>query len=599
LKVEPPNWWANHSINPVRVLVRGRNLRGATVEAAGGGITASNLKVNDAGTYLFVDVMIDVGARPGRRSLRITTASGTVQAPFEITEPLARAGRFQGFSSDDVIYLIMPDRFSDGDTSNNDPAQSRGLYNRSKTRYYHGGDLQGVINRLPYLKDLGVTAIWLNPWYDNVNHLNEREVYDDGPITDYHGYGAVDFYGVEEHFGNMTKLRELVDAAHRLGIKVIQDQVANHSGPYHPWTLDSPTPTWYNGTVASHINETWQTWTLMDPQASYQTQRETLEGWFIDILPDFNQNDPETARYIIQNTLWWVGMTGLDAIRQDTLPYVPRAFWRDWTAAIRREYPQVNVLGELYDADPALVSFFQGGRARFDGVDSGIDTLFDFPLFYPVRRAFAEGKEVREIPKMLAHDHLYANPNKLVTFLGLHDMLRFMSEPGATMQGLKLAQTFLMTTRGTPLLYYGDEIAMTGGGDPDNRRDFPGGFPNDPRNAFTAAGRSLEENAVFNHLQRLLRLRAQMEPLRRGQLVNLLTAEQQYAFARVTDSAAVVIVFNNQNKPATVEFSVEPAKVMEGATMTDRLGLAQSARVVNGKVKVAMPARSASIFSAQ
>ena len=216
--------------------------------------------------------------------------------PLKSQSRLNRTGRFQGFTTDDVIYLIMPDRFSDGDPSNNDPPQSRGLYDRAKTRYYHGGDLQGIINRLPYLKELGVTAIWLNPWYDNVNHLNEREVYDDGPITDYHGYGAVDFYAVEEHFGTMSKLREMVEAAHRLGIKVIQDQVANHSGPYHPWVTDSPTPTWYNGTVAKHINETWQTWTLMDPNATYQTQRETLEGWFIDILPDLNQNDPEDAR---------------------------------------------------------------------------------------------------------------------------------------------------------------------------------------------------------------------------------------------------------------------------------------------------------------
>ncbi len=599
LKVEPPNWWANHSINPVRVLIRGRNLKGARVEATGGGISVGNIKINDAGTYLFVDVTIDASARPGRRSLRITTGGGTINAPFEITEPLNRTGRFQGFSTDDVIYLIMPDRFSDGDPSNNDPPQSRGLYNRAKTRYYHGGDLQGIINRLPYLKELGVTAIWLNPWYDNVNHLNEREVYDDGPITDYHGYGAVDFYGVEEHFGTMSKLKEMVEAAHRLGIKVIQDQVANHSGPYHPWTTDSPTPTWYNGTVAKHINETWQTWTLMDPNATYQTQRETLEGWFIDILPDLNQNDPETARYIIQNTLWWIGMTGLDAVRQDTLPYVARTFWRDWMAAIKREYPNVNVLGELYDGDPALVSFFQGGRARFDGVDSGIDTLFDFPLFYPVRRAFAESKEVREIPRMLAHDHLYVNPNNLVTFLGLHDMLRFMSEPGASIQGLKLAQTLVMTTRGTPLLYYGDEIAMTGGGDPDNRRDFPGGFPGDPRNAFTERGRSIEENIVFNHLQRLSRLRAELEPLRRGRLVNLLTLEQQYAFARVGERSAVIVVFNNLNKPATVDFQLAPVNIADGTMLTDKLGQAVAVRVEGGRIKVEIPARSASIFSAQ
>ena len=254
LKVEPPTWWAHHSINPVRVMIRGRNLTGARVEAAGPGIKTGLTRINAPGTYVFVDVKIDANATPGRRGLRITTPAGTTETPFEISAPLAREGRFQGFTTDDVIYLIMPDRFSDGDPSNNDPISSRGLYDRSKTRYYHGGDFQGVINHLSYLKSLGITAIWLTPWYDNVNHLNEREQYPEvaggpkQPITDYHGYGAVDFYSVEEHFGTLAKLRELVDEAHRLGIKVIQDQVANHTGPYHPWVDDSPTPAWYNGT---------------------------------------------------------------------------------------------------------------------------------------------------------------------------------------------------------------------------------------------------------------------------------------------------------------------------------------------------------------
>ena len=595
-KVEPPNWWPGHSINPVRVLIRGRNFQGAQVEASGAGLRAGNIRVNEAGTYLFADVTIEPQARPGRRGLRITTANGHVEAPFEITAPLARQGRFQGVTRDDVIYLIMPDRFADGDQANNDPAISRGLYDRARRRYYHGGDLQGIINRLPYLRELGVTAIWLNPWYDNVNHLNERETYEEGPITDYHGYGAIDFYGVEERFGTMEKLRELVEAAHRLGIRVIQDQVANHSGPYHPWAQDSPTPTWYNGTAARHLANTWQTWTLMDPYATYDIQRATLEGWFIDILPDLNQNDPEVARYIIQNTLWWVGMTGLDAIRQDTLPYVPRAYWRDWMAAIKREYPHVNVIGELYDGDPALVSFFQGGRARFDGVDSGIDTLFDFPLFYPLRRTFAEGREIRGLAQMLAHDHLYENPNVLVTFLGLHDMQRFMSEPGANHLGLRLAQTFLMTTRGIPLIYYGDEIAMTGGGDPDNRRDFPGGFPGDPRNAFVRAGRTVEEQAVFQHVQRATRLRAELEPLRRGTLAQLFVSDQQYAFARMTERESVIVIFNNHTRPAPVEFSVEAARIPDGATLTDRLGLVPDARVAGHTVRVEMPARAASVF---
>jgi glycosidase len=444
---------------------------------------------------------------------------------------------------------------------------------------------------------MGVAAIWLNPVYDNVNRLNEKEGYDDGAITDYQGYGAVDFYAVEEHFGDVAKFRELVAAAHRLGIKVIQDQVANHSGPYHPWASDSPTPTWYTGTAAAHLNETWQTWTLMDPHATPDVQKETLDGWFINLLPDLNQNDEETARYIIQNTLWWVGMTGLDGIRQDTLPYVPRRFWREWMTAIKREYPNLTVVGEMFAGNPALVSFFQGGRARFDGVDSRVDTLFDFPLYYPIRRAFAEGKEIRQVATALAHDHLYVDPSGVVTFLGLHDVQRFMNEPGASVAGLKLAFAFLMTARGIPLVYYGDEIAMPGGHDPDNRRDFPGGWPDDLRNAFDASGRTADEQSVFEHLQRLTRLRAALEPLRRGAMVHLAVTEQTYAYARVTNQQSVVVVFNNGGQPATIECQVGPARVSDGVTLEDRPGVAPDVRVEAGRVKVTLPARSASVYT--
>lgn len=596
LKVEPPNWWVGHSLNPVRVMIRGRNLSGARVEASGAGVQLGLTRVNARGTYLFVDVHIDPRAATGPRPLRIITERGTVTAPFEILAPLPREGRFQGFSSDDVIYLIMPDRFANGDPSNDDPPSSRGLLNRQKSRYYHGGDLQGIINRLPYLKDLGVTAVWLNPIYDNVNHLNERETYNNEAITDYHGYGAVDFYAVEEHLGDLAKFRELVNAAHRLGLKVIQDQVANHTGPYHPWVNDPPTPTWYNGTQANHLANTWQTWTLADPYASPALQRDTLDGWFINILPDLNQGDDEVARYIIQNTLWWLGMTGLDGIRQDTLPYVPRWFWRQWMTAIKREYPTVTVVGELFDGDPALVSFFQGGQTRFDGIDTRIEALFDFPLHFPLRRAFAQGKPIREVAMMLARDHLYVNPNLLVTFLGLHDVPRFISEPGATIDGLKLAFTFLMTTRGIPLIYYGDEIGMPGGGDPDNRRDFPGGWPGDARNAFEASGRTADEQAVFEHVRKLTRLRAELEPLRRGQLVHLVVTEQTYAFARLTQTQSVILVFNNDTKPATIEIPIAAARLDDGMILRDRLNGISDAPVEGGKIRVTLPPRSAAIL---
>lgn len=593
LKVEPPNWWPGHSLDPVRVLIRGRDLVGARVAAVGAGLRTGATRVNAAGTYAFVDVHIERAAHPGPRQLRVTTADGSVEAPFELSRPLPDAGRFQGFSSDDVLYLLMPDRFANGNRANDDPAESAGLLDRSKARYYHGGDFAGLRARLPYLKDLGVTTLWLNPIYDNVDHINQKEKYDGAAITDYHGYGAVDFYGVEERFGTLDEFRELVDAAHALGLKIVQDQVANHTGPYHPWVEDTPTPTWYNGTAARHLNNNWQTWTLADPYAAPETRRATLQGWFIDLLPDLNQDDPETRRYLIQNTLWWIGMTGLDGIRQDTLPYVGRDFWRDWSAAVRRQYPRFQLVGEMWDGDPALVAFFQGGRAQADGIDSGIGALFDFPLFYPLRRAFAEGKPVREVAQMLARDRLYRDPAQLVTFLGLHDTDRFANQPGVDAAGTHLAWTFLLTTRGIPLIYYGDEIGLPGGNDPDNRRDFPGGWADDPRNAFEASGRTAEEQALFQHIQALLRARSALPALRRGQLVHLGGGEQDYCYARRlpgTGQEVVVVALNNAKQPAQVECA---AGDLPAGAWRARVGaLAAPAEVSAGVLRVSLPARA-------
>jgi neopullulanase len=617
LKVDPPNWWAGHSINPVRLLIRGRGLEGAHVEAVsftpatstGGrevGITTGLVRANERGTYLFLDVHVEPGARPGRRMIRLRSQRGAADFAFDISEPLPRAGRFQGFNTDDVIYFIMPDRFADGDPSNNNPPKSPGLLDRTKGRYYHGGDFQGIINRLPYLKDLGVTAVWINPVYDNTDRLDEKETYPEveggpkRPTTAYHGYGAIDFYGVEEHYGDLRKLKELVDKAHALGMKVIQDQIANHTSPYHPWATERPTPTWFYGTVDNHLSNNWQKWTAMDPNASEATRRRNLEGWFIDILPDLNQDDEEVRRYLIQNTLWWLGTVGFDAVRMDTLPHVPRHFWRDWSQAIKREYPRVNVLGELFDGDPALLAYFQKGRAGHDGIDTGIDTLYDFALFYAVRDAFARGQSVRKLAQVLAHDHLYPNPQVLVPFVGVHDMERFMNERGATPEGLKLAQTFMMTTRGTPLLYYGDELAMPGGGDPDNRRDFPGGFPGDARNAFEARGRTAVENDVFNNLRRLARLRAELPALRRGSVVHVYDEEQQTVFARVLGDQIVLVAFNNDTKPASFEFEVGGLGGFGAGRFTDRLGTLKSDPTqVGGRLGVSLPPRSAAVLVAR
>ncbi len=579
-KVEPPNWWPGHTLNPVRVLVRGTGLTGAAVKAVG--LKASNVRVNAAGTYLMVDLEIPKRAKPGSYPLQIQTSAGDTQADFRLEAPLDPAGRFQGFSEDDVIYLIMPDRFGDGDTANDDPAISPGMFDRKKSRYYHGGDLQGIIDHLPYLKSLGVTAIWMTPVYDNTNTLNRQQAVNGEAIADYHGYGATDYYSVEEHFGTLALLRKLVDEAHRDGIKVIQDQVANHTGPGHPWVIDPPKATWFHGTAAQHVNETWQIWSMTDRGASAKLQRDVVDGWFVNILPDMNQEDEDVARYEIQNALWWVGMTGFDGIRQDTLPYVPVAFWKEWSAALHKQYPKLRAVGEVFDGDPAVTSFFQG---------TAVDTVFDFPTYFNVREIFARGGSLESAAKTLAKDRYYEDANRLVTFLGLHDVARFMSEPGATVAKLKLAFTYLLTVRGTPMIYYGDEIGMAGGDDPDNRRDFPGGWKDDGRSAFEEAGRTAEEQEVFRHVHTLLELRARTPALRQGRFVDLSVKEKTWAFARVGVKDAAIVALNNGDEAADVEVPYTDGDY------AGQLGVGGDLRVSGGAGRVRLPRHSAEVYT--
>ena len=586
-KVEPPNWWADHSINPVRLLIRGRNLGGARLECPR--LACADVRVNAAGTYAFADVTVPRGAAAGTYPLTLRTAAGSASVPFTVSAALPPAGRFQGFGPDDALYLLMPDRFANGDPRNDDPAAARGLLDRGQGRRYHGGDLAGVRRRLPYLKELGVTAVWMNPIYDNTNSLDRKEVYDGQPTTAYHGYHAIDYYAVDEHFGDLAELRRLVDDAHAQGIKIILDMVANHTSAYHPWVSDPPTPTWYHGTAERHLANTWQTWTIADPYSTPAMREATLDGWFIDILPDLNQDDPEVARYIIQNTLWWVGVSGIDGIRQDTWPYVPRHFWRDWMAAIKREHPTLRVVGEVLDGDPTMIAFFEGGRVKFDGIDDKVDAMFDFPLYYQIRSAFAQGRPIRDVAQMLSRDRLYRDPSSMVTLLGLHDVGRFMGEQGATVDGLKLAYTFLLTARGTPLLYYGDELALPGGNDPDNRRDFPGGFAGDARNAFEARGRTAEQQAVWTHVQRLLRLRAERSELRRGDTEHLHAGEQTFVYRR----GRTVVALNNDTKPAEVRL---PAAALPANLPDDALGRCPAPRRDAGGVTISIPARTGCVF---
>jgi glycosidase len=589
-KVDPPSWWANHTINPVRLLVRGKNLAGARVRPLNPELRASEVSVNARGTYLFVDVEISPSLRPGKYPLLLESASGSTMIPFGLEAPLDRRNNFQGITTDDVIYLIMIDRFADGDPTNNAPKDSPPEANdRNNPRGFHGGDLRGVINQLPYLKDLGVTALWLTPWYDNWNGVN-RCGKPWCPNTYYHGYHAIDYYAVEDRFGDLATLRELVQKAHSLGIKIIQDQVANHVGSQHPWVNDPPLDRWFHGTLAQHQLNKFRNSVLLSPHSNSRDFRNTLDGWFSDDLPDMNQEEPEVARYEIQNALWWVGVTGIDGIRQDTIQYMPRFFIRDLSNALHRQYRKLWMVGEVFERDAAQTAFFIGGHTGWDGIDTKLDSVFDFALWDASLRVFTNRAPVRTLAHQLKYDALYPDPSKLTVLANNHDTTRFMSLDGASMAGAKMHTAFVLSIRGIPQLYAGEEIAMEGKEDPDNRRFFP-------RDAFRADGRKPKEREMFDWTHAWIRLRREHAAIRSGSLIDLFYDDETYVFARQLGAETVIVAFNREDKQKQVTIPVGSIGLKDGVTLKSLLGADANSRITNGEATLALPPQTAIAFS--
>jgi glycosidase len=577
--------------------VRGKNLTGARVRAAQQAIQTSNTFVNRDGTYLFVNLNISPTARPGSYPLILETAQGKTTIPFTIESSLDPKTHFQGITTADVIYLIMPDRFANGDTTNDVPRDSPPAANdRNNPRAYHGGDLRGVINHLSYLKELGVTALWLTPWYDNWNGINQCDK-PWCPNTYYHGYHAIDYYGVEDHFGNLATLRELIEKAHALGLKVIQDQVANHVGSHHPWVTDSPLDDWFHGTLGDHQLNKFQNSVLLSPHANRDEVRNTLDGWFNDDLPDMNQDEPEVARYEIQNALWWVGTTGIDGIRQDTIQYMPRSFIRDLSNALHRQDSRMWMVGEVMERDAAQTAFFVGGHTGWDRIDTKLDSVFDFPLWHTSLLVFTGKLPVRALRDQLKYDALYPDSLKVTTLVNNHDTPRFMSLDGATLEGAMMHTAFTLSVRGIPQLYYGEEIAMEGKEDPDNRRDFPGGFPGDKLSAFAADGRTQTEQRMYEWTRNWIRLRSQHSSLREGRLIDLFYDADAYAFARQDRSETVIVAINRAAQEKNVTIPVGSIGVKDRSELITVIGPPGTRRVTNGQAQLTLPAKTAVAFA--
>jgi len=595
-KVDPPNWWP--SLPSPMLLLHGDHLDGAKFSLSAKRISIAKSEVSPNGHYAFL--WLDTAhAAPQKIEIRITSNSGSATAPFRLDRRTPAA--HSGFSATDVMYLIMTDRFADGDRSN-DPEPSQ----RSLPRGWHGGDFRGIEQHLDYLQQLGVTTLWTTPVYDNSSAAQA-----------YHGYSATNLYNTDPRFGTLADLRSLSDALHRRGMKFVLDTVPNHVGAANPWAADPPTPDWFHGTRAHHTVARSAFETVIDPHATWAQRRDVTQGWFANVLPDMNTENPLVRQYLIQNVIWWVETTGADGLRYDTFPYVGRDFWHDLDSELQTLYPRLTTVGEVFNPNPVITSYFAGGVTH-EGIDTGLGTPFDFPTYFALRAALSHhdpiaGGPVRRddmtaLEEVLRNDWLYPHPERLVTFIGNHDTVRFLSQPGVTVADLKLAFALLATLRGMPQIYSGDEIAMRGGEDPDNRHDFPGGFPGDSQNAFTIAGRTPEQAEVHDWVASLFQYRRNHPALATGEQQDLLYDDSAFVYVRTPDlhqgcaagaGEHFLIALNDSDQSRTLTLDTGHTALQNCTQFTATLGVGATAHTAGSQLTLTLAPKQAVLYTAR
>ncbi len=584
-KIEPPNWWVGMKLNRVQLMLYGQGLGGASVASSSPAVRVLGVDSTGNPAYLFVDIELAATIPPGDALFRITTSSGATSFSYPILRRENAEGRYQGFTGADVVYLITPDRFADGDPSNNSIAgMLEQNVDRANPYGRHGGDIQGIIDRLDYLEDLGVTALWINPLTENDNRRQS-----------YHGYAATDLYRIDARYGDNALYIRLVEAAHARGLKIIQDHVSNHISSQHPWLKNLPAPGWLNGTVSSHDRTHHHKVALTDPYGDSLTRMNVKEGWFADHMPDLNQRDPLLARYLIQNSIWWIESTGLDGIREDTYPYADDGFLAEWCSAIRNEYPRFNIVGEVWINDPTFLAPYQRGSTLARSFNPQLPCVTDFGLFEAFMRTFGARTGIGSLYDCLAKDFLYPEPSNLLTFLDNHDVARIMEVTGGDVRRTKLALAILLTTRGIPQLYYGTEIGMRGGRDHGTiRSDFPGGFQGDTSDAFTPSGRTARQDSIFQYVRSLLHLRKNHPALTHGSLVQFPPVEDVYSYIRSAGEERILVLANNA--PEAKEFRLSILKGQIGRASTLRSLLNGTILPMDDASEIEIPAGSAEIY---
>ena len=547
-RIEPANWWVGMKNTKLQLIVHGNQIASRNVSITYPGVTLLKTNKVENPNYLFLDLEISASTQPGIFPIRFEKKGAkAIVSNYELKARNVKQVKAQGVTTKDLVYLIMPDRFANGDKTNDIvKGMTETTLNRDSMYHRHGGDIQGIINNLDYLQDLGVTALWINPLLTN-----------DQPKTSYHGYANTENYRIDPRYGTNELYKKLIDEMHKRGMKMVKDLVHNHVGSRHWTVLDLPSKDWLNQ-WPTFTRTTYREQTHFDPYASAADKKQMVKGWFDFHMPDPNQQNPYVRNYITQSHIWWVEYAGVDAFRLDTYAYNYLDYMAEWAKAIKAEYPNLNSFGETWVQGVPSQTYFTEGNVVNQGFDSGLDGVTDFQALWAVNEAlngkFGWTDGVVRLYNTLAYDYQYKDATKNVVFLDNHDLNRFYSVVNEDFSKYKSGIAWVLTTRGIPQFYYGNEILMTGTTTPDGkvRLDFKGGWPEDKVNKFTAAGRTEKENEAFNYVRKLANYRKNNEVLQTGKMMQFVPQDGVYVYFRYNADKTVMMLMNGEEKEVTV-----------------------------------------------
>lgn len=587
-RIEPPFWWVDMHHTELQIMVYGKDIAQTRVEINHPGVVLKEVVAVENPNYLFIYLDLS-DAAPGSFPINFRSGRRVLYTyNFELREREAGSRYRRGFDASDAIYLLMPDRFANGNTANdNVPGMLEGV-DRANPNGRQGGDIQGIINHLNYFHEMGITALWLNPVTEN-----------NQPRYSYHGYAQTDFYRVDPRLGTNDDFKRLVDEAGKMGIRIVKDMIFNHIGNNHWWMHDLPSKDWINQ-WSEFTRTTYRMSSIVDPWAARSDYKRMVYGWFDYHMPDLNQRNRLLATYLKQNSVWWIEYSGIQGIRKDTQPYPDKEFMSDWGKYIMSEYPNFNIVGEAWSGNPAVISYFQGGKMNHDGYDSHIPSVFDFALYDAIGLAFEEtapgwSSGLMRLYDVQSLDFLYANPFNLVIFGDNHDTDRFFTRIGQDTRNLKMAITFLLTTRGIPQIYTGTELLKTAyehDGHGIMRSPFPGGWPGDTLNAFTPQGRTEQQNQIHNHLRMHLNFRKNNPALHFGDLIQYVPENNVFVYFRIEGDNRIMVVINNNE----AETRVNLGRFSEGIGNATKAQEFMTGKVLNNLDVLTMPAKSAQVF---